>query len=154
MDIAGKVFIVTGGASGLGRASAEALAAAGVKVAIFDISDEAGEAIAKDIGGVYCHVDIMDEASVLAGFEKARAAKFDMIIADLNMPRMNGLEMIRTLRSEESRPEYRAQGRTRLIVCSGSPVPAQDVAQAATDYDRFLTKPVRLELLLQALQQG
>ena len=66
--------VVTGGASGLGKASAEALAAAGVKVAIFDISDEAGEAIAKEIGGIYCHVDIMDEASVLAGFEKARAA--------------------------------------------------------------------------------
>ena len=39
--------VVTGGASGLGRASAQALAAAGVKVAIFDISEEAGEALAK-----------------------------------------------------------------------------------------------------------
>lgn len=66
--------IVTGGASGLGRASAEALAKAGVKVAIFDISEEAGEAFAKEIGGLFCNVNIMDEASVLAGFEKARAA--------------------------------------------------------------------------------
>ena len=66
--------VVTGGASGLGRASAEALAAAGVKVAIFDISDEAGEAFAREIGGVFCKVDITDEDSVLAGFEKARAA--------------------------------------------------------------------------------
>lgn len=66
--------IVTGGASGLGRASAEALAAAGVKVAIFDINEEAGEAFAKEIGGVFCNVNIMDEDSVLAGFEKARAA--------------------------------------------------------------------------------
>jgi NAD(P)-dependent dehydrogenase (short-subunit alcohol dehydrogenase family) len=66
--------IVTGGASGLGRASAQALAASGVKVAIFDISEEAGEALAKEIGGVFCKVDIMSEESVLAGFEKARAA--------------------------------------------------------------------------------
>jgi NAD(P)-dependent dehydrogenase (short-subunit alcohol dehydrogenase family) len=66
--------IVTGGASGLGRASAQALAANGVKVAIFDINEEAGEAFAKEIGGVFCKVNIMDEDSALAGFEKARAA--------------------------------------------------------------------------------
>ena len=66
--------VVTGGASGLGRASAKALADAGVKVAVFDISEEAGEAFAAEIGGVFCKVDIMDEQSALAGFEKARAA--------------------------------------------------------------------------------
>jgi len=66
--------IVTGGASGLGRASAEALAAAGVKVAVFDISEEAGQAFADEIGGVFCNVNIMDEESVEAGFAKARAA--------------------------------------------------------------------------------
>ncbi|MDE2561157.1 MAG: SDR family oxidoreductase [Sphingomonadales bacterium] len=66
--------VVTGGASGLGRATAEALAAAGVKVAIFDINAELGEEVAKAIGGVFCNVNIMDEASVVAGFDKARAA--------------------------------------------------------------------------------
>ena len=66
--------VVTGGASGLGRASVQALAAAGVKVAIFDISEEAGEALAQEVGGVFCNVNIMDEASVEAGFAKARAA--------------------------------------------------------------------------------
>lgn len=66
--------IVTGGASGLGRASARALAEAGVKVAIFDLSEEAGEAFAQEIGGVFCNVNIMDEDSVEAGFAKARAA--------------------------------------------------------------------------------
>jgi len=66
--------VVTGGASGLGRASAQALADAGVKVAIFDISEEAGEAFAAEIGGVFCNVNIMDEASVEAGFAKAREA--------------------------------------------------------------------------------
>ncbi len=66
--------IVTGGASGLGRATAEALAAAGAKVAIFDVNAQAGEEVAKAIGGLFCNVDITSEDSVLAGFEKARAA--------------------------------------------------------------------------------
>ncbi len=66
--------VVTGGASGLGRATAKALADAGVKVAIFDINEEEGEKYAKEIGGVFCNVNIMDEDSVEAGFAKAREA--------------------------------------------------------------------------------
>lgn len=66
--------VVTGGASGLGRASAEALAAAGAKVAIFDINEAQGEEIAAKIGGIFCKVDITSEDSVAAGFAKARAA--------------------------------------------------------------------------------
>ena len=66
--------VVTGGASGLGRASAEALAAAGLKVAVFDLNEEGGEAVAAAIGGVFCKVDITSEEAVVAGFEKARAA--------------------------------------------------------------------------------
>ncbi|APZ98248.1 3-hydroxy-2-methylbutyryl-CoA dehydrogenase [Sphingopyxis sp. QXT-31] len=66
--------VVTGGASGLGRASAEALAAEGVKVAIFDVNEEGGKAVADAIGGVFCKVDITSEDSVVAGYEAARAA--------------------------------------------------------------------------------
>jgi len=66
--------VVTGGASGLGRATAEALAASGAKVAIFDVNAEKGEEVARAIGGLFCHVDITSEASVVAGFAKARAA--------------------------------------------------------------------------------
>lgn len=66
--------VVTGGASGLGRATAEALAGVGIKVAIFDVNAEAGEAVAREIGGLFCHVDITSEESVVAGFAKARAA--------------------------------------------------------------------------------
>jgi NAD(P)-dependent dehydrogenase (short-subunit alcohol dehydrogenase family) len=66
--------VVTGGASGLGAATSRALAAHGVKVAIFDFNEEKGEAIAKEIGGVFCKVDVTSEEQVDAGFAKARAA--------------------------------------------------------------------------------
>jgi NAD(P)-dependent dehydrogenase (short-subunit alcohol dehydrogenase family) len=66
--------VVTGGASGLGEASARALAAKGAKVAIFDLNEERGQAVAGDIGGKFCKVDVADEASVDAGFAEARAA--------------------------------------------------------------------------------
>jgi len=66
--------VVTGGASGLGEATARALAAKGVKVALFDMNAERGEAIAAEIGGVFCNVNVTDDASVEAGFAKARAA--------------------------------------------------------------------------------
>ena len=66
--------VVTGGASGLGEASARALAAKGAKVAIFDLNLERAEALAAEIGGVACQVDVSDEASVDAGFARARSA--------------------------------------------------------------------------------
>ncbi|MBN8940420.1 MAG: SDR family NAD(P)-dependent oxidoreductase [Rhizobiales bacterium] len=66
--------IVTGGASGLGEATARRLAARGVKVALFDMNAARGETLAAEIGGLFCRVDVSDEASVDAGFAKARAA--------------------------------------------------------------------------------
>lgn len=66
--------VVTGGASGLGEATARALAAKGVKVAIFDLQKEKGEAVAGEIGGLFCAVDVTSDDSVDAGFAAARAA--------------------------------------------------------------------------------
>lgn len=66
--------VVTGGASGLGEATARALAAKGAKVALFDLNEERGQAVAAEIGGIACRVDVSDEASVDAGFAKAREA--------------------------------------------------------------------------------
>jgi len=66
--------IITGGASGLGEATARALAAHGVKVAIFDLNREAGQAVATAIGGVFCDTNVTDEAAVDAAFAKARMA--------------------------------------------------------------------------------
>ncbi|EGD57292.1 short-chain dehydrogenase/reductase SDR [Novosphingobium nitrogenifigens DSM 19370] len=70
----GIAAIVTGGASGLGAATARALAAKGVKVAIFDLNPDKGEAVAAEIGGIFCAVDVTSEESVDAGFARARAA--------------------------------------------------------------------------------
>lgn len=66
--------VITGGASGLGAATARELAKTGVKVALFDLNEEKGEALAKELNGVFCKVNVADEASVAAGFEKARAS--------------------------------------------------------------------------------
>src|SRR5689334_17103458 len=66
--------VVTGGASGLGAATARALAAKGVKVAIFDLQEEKGKALAGEIGGVFCEVNVTSDESVDAGFAKAREA--------------------------------------------------------------------------------
>jgi NAD(P)-dependent dehydrogenase (short-subunit alcohol dehydrogenase family) len=66
--------VVTGGASGLGAATARALAAKGVKVAIFDLQEEKGKAVAAEIGGVFCECNVTDDASVDAAFAKAREA--------------------------------------------------------------------------------
>lgn len=66
--------VITGGASGLGAATARRLAKSGVKVALFDLNADAGEALAKELGGVFCKVDVTNEEQVDAGFAKARAA--------------------------------------------------------------------------------
>jgi NAD(P)-dependent dehydrogenase (short-subunit alcohol dehydrogenase family) len=66
--------VVTGAASGLGAATARRLAAQGVKVAVFDFNAEQGEAIAQEIGGVFCQVDVTSDEQVDAAFAKARAA--------------------------------------------------------------------------------
>jgi NAD(P)-dependent dehydrogenase (short-subunit alcohol dehydrogenase family) len=75
MDIGSNVAaVVTGGASGLGAATARALAAKGAKVAIFDLQADKGAALATEIGGVFCEVNVTSDESVDAGFAKARDA--------------------------------------------------------------------------------
>jgi NAD(P)-dependent dehydrogenase (short-subunit alcohol dehydrogenase family) len=61
MDIAGKVFIVTGGASGLGEGTARMLAAHGGKVVVADLQAERGQAVAAEIGGVFLRCDVSSE---------------------------------------------------------------------------------------------
>ncbi len=74
MKIAGTAAIVTGGASGLGEATARELARLGAKVAVLDVNMDAAEKVAADIGGVACKCDITNSESVSEALAKASAA--------------------------------------------------------------------------------
>ena len=74
MDIKGVAAIVTGGASGLGRATAQMLAAQGARVTIFDMNDAAGQTVAAEIGGLFAGVNVADDASVAAGLDAGEVA--------------------------------------------------------------------------------
>ena len=74
MEFQDVAAIVTGGASGLGEGAARALAAAGCKVAIFDLQKERGEAVAKELGGIFIECYVSSAASAEAAFAKAREA--------------------------------------------------------------------------------
>ena len=71
MEIAGKVFIVTGGASGLGEGTVRMFAANGAKVVIADVQADKGEALAKEIGGAFVKCDVSQEADAQAVVAKA-----------------------------------------------------------------------------------
>jgi NAD(P)-dependent dehydrogenase (short-subunit alcohol dehydrogenase family) len=73
MEIPGKVFIVTGGASGLGEGTARHLAALGAQVLIADMQDERGAAVARDIGASFVHCDVSSESEAQAAVDRACA---------------------------------------------------------------------------------
>jgi glucose 1-dehydrogenase len=70
MDITGASAIVTGGASGLGEATARRLADSGAHVVILDLQEDRGEALAKEIGGVFAKADVSNEEQVQAMFKQ------------------------------------------------------------------------------------
>jgi NAD(P)-dependent dehydrogenase (short-subunit alcohol dehydrogenase family) len=72
MELHNTSAVVTGGASGLGEATARVLAERGVKVVLADLNDEAGERIAKEIGGAYAHCDVSNTEEVIAAIEAAK----------------------------------------------------------------------------------
>jgi NAD(P)-dependent dehydrogenase (short-subunit alcohol dehydrogenase family) len=74
MNISECAAIVTGGASGLGEASARMLASAGAKVTLFDLNDERGKTVAKEINGLFVNVNVTEEDSVKRGLDTASDA--------------------------------------------------------------------------------
>jgi NAD(P)-dependent dehydrogenase (short-subunit alcohol dehydrogenase family) len=74
MQVKGHAAIVTGGGSGLGAATCRALAAAGAKVAVFDVNEQAAAAVAEEIGGLAVACDVADAASAEAAVAKAAGA--------------------------------------------------------------------------------
>ncbi len=75
MKLSGDVSaVVTGGASGLGAATARALAAKGVKIGIFDLNEDQGTALAAELGGSFAKCDVTDEGNVAAALGAVRAA--------------------------------------------------------------------------------
>jgi NAD(P)-dependent dehydrogenase (short-subunit alcohol dehydrogenase family) len=85
MKIAGKIAVVTGGASGIGLGVTRAFIEKGGKVAIFDLNEAAGQSVAKEHGSsvVFANVNVAEEASVAAGVARAMAA-FGAIHACVN----------------------------------------------------------------------
>jgi NAD(P)-dependent dehydrogenase (short-subunit alcohol dehydrogenase family) len=71
MDIQGKVFVVTGGASGLGEGTARMLAEHGGKVVVADLQADKGQAVASEIGGAFVRCDVSQEADAQAVVAKA-----------------------------------------------------------------------------------
>ena len=74
MNISGQAALVTGGASGLGEATARELAKQGAKVAVLDVNLELARKVASEIGGVACQCDITNTESLTAALETAAAA--------------------------------------------------------------------------------
>src|SRR3954451_3686258 len=73
MDITGASAIVTGGASGIGAASARLLAARGAKVVVADLQEDKGKALADEIGGSFCKVDVTDTDDIINAVEMAKS---------------------------------------------------------------------------------
>lgn len=73
MDLNGAAAIISGGASGLGEATARELAGVGATVVIADLNVERGKALADELGGVFAQTDVSDEASVQAAVDVAVA---------------------------------------------------------------------------------
>jgi NAD(P)-dependent dehydrogenase (short-subunit alcohol dehydrogenase family) len=74
LDITGHAAIVTGGASGLGAATARSLASAGAKVALWDLDEAAGGQLANEVGGIFQRVDVTCDEQIGAAIEAAASA--------------------------------------------------------------------------------
>ena len=116
MQIEGKVFIVTGAASGLGEGTARMLAANGAKVVVADMQADKGEAVARDIGGVFVKCDVSQEADGQGA-----------VAAALTLGKLFGLVNCAGIAPAEKRWARTARMRSRF-----SPRPSPSTSSAAS----------------------
>ena len=105
MLIKDAVAVVTGGASGLGLATTQALLAEGARVVILDLPSSKGEEVAKELGDAvrFAPADVTDEEAVT----KARLEAYDLVLIDVPMPRLDGLRATRAIRAPAGWETYR-----------------------------------------------
>jgi len=141
MQIKNNVFIVTGGASGLGEGTARMLAQHGGKVVIADMQDDKGQAIAADIGGAFMHCDVSNEEHAAAVVAKAQSlGKLSGLVKHLfagfqrtiNINLVGSFNMIRLSAQAMSTNDPEATGERGVLISTAS-VAAYDgqIGQAA-----------------------
>ena len=130
MQLQGVGAIVTGGASGLGAATARELAKAGAKVAIFDMNAEIGEQTAKEIGGVFVKCDVADgpggEAAVKDAIAKVGPVRVLVNCAGVGTP-MKAVGTKTSERKYESGYQYQ--------YCVKTSIPSTEVILGRPDRD-------------------
>jgi len=94
MDVDGKVAIVTGGSSGIGRAIADRYVDDGMTVVIADVDDEQGETVADDIGCDYRHCDVsdMEQVQEVVDWTVAEYGRLDVMVNNAGIGRAHTLE--------------------------------------------------------------
>jgi len=136
MEFNNVAAIVTGGASGLGEGTVRALAAEGCRVAIFDLQEERGEALAKEVGGIFVRCDVSSAESAEAAFNTAReahgiapAAKIvgregpmalDAFNRVIQVNLVGSFNIMRLAAAEMMEREANADGERGIIICTAS----------------------------------
>src|SRR3546814_19751478 len=113
MDLNGISAIVTGGASGLGEATVRTLAQRGAKVVVVDMNPEKGQAVAKDVGGVFAQADVANVEQVVASVEPAKE------LGTLRAPVAAAVIACATLTTGPHGRAQSAQNRPLLNNCAG-----------------------------------